>query len=278
MAELLEAMEAGPASFIAGGTDYFPSLESGRQPGRLLDLTEVSELRGIERLDDAYRFGAAVTWTEFLSARHLPRCFDGLRAAAREVGSIQIQNSATIAGNICNASPAADGVPPLLALGASVEVTSSAGVRALPLEDFITGVRSIDLREGEMVSAILVPHLPENAASTFLKLGSRKYLVISIVMVAATLWLDRSGFIEDARVAVGSCSPVATRIPKLEAALRGTCAEGARKAPPVEPGHFDVLSPIDDVRASAGYRLKAAAELCRRAITCALSEAEGVNE
>ena len=277
MAELLEAIETGPAKFVAGGTDYYPSLETGKQPERLLDLTKVKELNGISRTEGGYRFGAAVTWTEFVNTR-LPRCFDGLKAAAMEVGSIQIQNSGTIVGNICNASPAADGVPPLLTLDAKVETSSSTGIRTLPLEEFITGVRSIDLRDGELVSAILVPDLPDSTVSTFRKLGSRKYLVISIVMVAVILRLDQKRNIEDVRVAVGSCSPVATRIPELEAALRGMHADDAQNALPVDPGHLDVLSPIDDVRASAEYRLHAAEELCRRTIIDLLSEAESQDE
>ncbi len=275
--ELLVAIEVEPAKFVAGGTDHYPSLKEGKQPDRVLDLTKVRELRGISRTEHGHRIGAATTWTEIIKTP-LPRCFDGLKAAAREIGSIQIQNSGTIAGNICNASPAADGVPPLLALTAKVETISATDTRTIPLEEFITGVRSIDLRDGELVSAIIVPHLPDNAVSTFQKLGSRKYLVISIVMVATTLWLDLNGNIEDARVAVGSCSPVATRIPELEAALRGMKAGEARNALPIGPGHLNILSPIDDVRASAEYRSHAAEELCRRALTKALSETESRDE
>jgi CO/xanthine dehydrogenase FAD-binding subunit len=177
---------------------------------------------------------------------------------------VQIQNQGTIAGNLCNASPAADGVPPLMVLDAVVEVASVAGTRQVPLADFITGVRRVDLRPDEMVTAIHVPDLPESARSHFLKLGSRTYLVISIVMVAVLVRVD-AGRIAEARIAVGSCAPVARRLPGLERALTGI------EVAALEAVEFDMagLSPISDVRGSAGYRHDSAAELCRRALRLA---------
>ena len=150
----------------------------------------------------------------------LPPCFDGLKAAAREVGSIQIQNAGTLAGNLCNASPAADGMPPLLCLGAEMELASRRGVRRLAVAEFVTGERRTAGAADELVSAVFVPDLAAGTVPGFHKLGARRYLVISIAMVAASLRVE-AGRILDARVAVGACSPVARRLTVLEARLLG---------------------------------------------------------
>ncbi len=180
------------------------------------------------------------------------------------MGSLQIQNRGTIAGNLCNASPAADGVPPLLALDASVEITSASGIRVLPLSSFITGYRSTALRAGELVSAIIVPKPAASARSAFVKLGARKYLVISILMAAAVIEQDAEGRISKAAVAVGAASPVAQRLPALERALVGLVPEQSL-ATHVRKEHLAPLSPIDDVRATGTIGLKQhSASLARR--------------
>src|SRR5262249_12973399 len=156
-----------------------------------------------------------------LIAASLPPLFDGLKLAAREVGGVQIQNAGTLAGNLCNASPAADGVPALLALDAVVELAGPGGERSLPLERFILGPRRTALQTGELATAIRVPKPRGAARSHFLKLGARKYLVISIVMVAATIEVAADGRVAAAKVAVGACSPVAQRLRMLEMRLAG---------------------------------------------------------
>jgi CO/xanthine dehydrogenase FAD-binding subunit len=194
----------------------------------------------------------------------LPHCFDGLKLAAREIGGIQIQNAGTIAGNICNASPAADSLPNLLALDAEVELASLHGQRRLPIGEFVTGNRRTVRRPDELVTALLIPNLGPEARSDFLKLGSRKYLVISIVMVAAVLELAGRR-VERARVAIGACSEIARRLPVLEAALAGQPLDEAL-GQMVKPEYIAALSPIDDLRASAVYRRKAALVLLRRSL------------
>ena len=192
----------------------------------------------------------------------LPPLFDGLKQAAREVGGRQIQNAGTLAGNFCNASPAADGVPCLLALDATIEIAGLAGARRLPLTRFITGVRRTALAPGELVVAIHVPRPVHEARSAFLKLGTRRYLVISIAMAAATLEIA-DGRVASARIAVGACSPVAERLLELEAALAGAPLD-QRLADRVEVSHLAPLSPIDDVRGSAAYRSDAVVTVLRR--------------
>jgi CO/xanthine dehydrogenase FAD-binding subunit len=264
LAEAL-ALRAGGAQIIAGGTDFYPARVGrplyDRDVACVLDLTGLPELRGIREEADRHRIGALTSWTEIAEAS-LPAQFQCLRAAAREVGGWQIQNRGTLGGNLCNASPAADGVPALLALGAEIELLSRAGTRRLPLSDFILGPRRIALRPDEIVSAILIPKPKGAARSSFVKLGARKYLVISIVMAAGCVDVV-GGRIAEARIAVGACSPVAQRLPALEAALKGEAAT-ADLTRLVQPEHLAPLAPIEDVRASADYRDEAALVVVRR--------------
>ena len=176
--ELADALEwldenlPNNARVAAGCTDLFPATAQTRLDGPILDITAIDDLRGIQQRQDTWRFGATTTWSDIIKA-DLPPAFDGLKLAAKEVGSIQIQNSGTIGGNICNASPAADGSPCWLTLNASIELASKAGTREIPLADFMLGPRQTALTPGEIVSAINVRK--ENAAgsSHFLKLGAR---------------------------------------------------------------------------------------------------------
>jgi CO/xanthine dehydrogenase FAD-binding subunit len=257
---------------MGGGTDVFPAHVGRPLPSSVLDVTRVSELRSITRTSEAVRFGGAVRWSEILSA-DLPPMFDALKAAAREVGSIQIQNRGTIAGNLCNASPAADGIPALLALDAEVELASVRGIRGLKLSDFITSYRSTAKLHDEILSAVTVPALPLHVRSSFLKLGSRRYLVISIVMAAVVVNRQADGCIADVRVAVGAASPVAQRLSALEADVRGTMADSLSTFKITE-AHLQPLSPIDDVRATASYRLDAAKEIIRRTLLSAAGAAD----
>ncbi len=259
--DALAQLDTETTSVVSGGTDFFPGMQQGPAPESILDISRVEGLRGVSHESGGWRIGATTTWTDIIRA-NLPAAFDGLKQAACEVGSLQIQNTGTLAGNLVNASPAADGVPPLLSLRAQVELASVRGVRVLPLSEFITGVRQTALQAGEMVTAILVPPQPDHARAAFNKLGSRKYLVISTAMVAAVINRDAQGRIDHARVAVGACSPVAQRLPALETDLIGTTADVQ-----ITTVHLSPLAPISDVRGSGEYRLDAVAELIRRTIT-----------
>jgi CO/xanthine dehydrogenase FAD-binding subunit len=261
--EAVHALAGSGGQILAGGTDFFPSLGDRPVTGTVVDISGLRELKGISREANYMRIGGLTTWSDIVKTP-LPRCFDGLKGAAREIGGIQIQNRGTVAGNLCNASPAADSVPPLLALDAEVELASSAGTRRMPLADFIVGNRQTVRQPGEILSQILVPRTVENAASTFLKLGARRYLVISIVMVAVVIEKD-SECVRDARVSVGSCSVVARRLTELERALIGSpVAVGLGSL--ATAAHLKSLSPIGDVRATAAYRREAALRLVRRAL------------
>lgn len=261
--EALQSLRAGQPVVLAGGTDFFPA-RVGRAPDEdILDITAIPELSGISESDDGWRLGATLRWSDLIAA-DLPGLFDGLKQAALRIGGRQIQNAGTLAGNLCNASPAADSVPPLLAMRARVELCGPGGRRELPLADFITGNRRTALRPGELVAAILVPRPRKAARSVFMKLGAREYLVISIAMAAVVLELD-GNVVAGASVAVGACSAVAQRLPFLEAELIGRRCN-ASLANRVSAAHFDRLAPIDDIRADAAYRRAAAAVLVRRAL------------
>lgn len=232
--------------------------------GLIVDITALREIRGISVEAEHVRIGGLTTWSDMIRAP-LPRCFDALKAAAREVGSVQIQNRGTVAGNLCNASPAADGVPLLLALDAQVELTSSVGTRRMALAQFLAGNRKTLRRADEILAAVLVPRRMEGAASAFLKLGARRYLVISISMVAVVLQVDGAGRVAEVHVAVGSCSAKAQRLEELETELVGQPAKAGIGAA-VRAEHLRVLSPISDVRATADYRRDASLTLVRRAL------------
>ena len=251
---------ARPHVVLAGGTDFYPARVGRAIEEDVLDISGIAILRGISADAAGWRLGATTTWSELLET-DLPPLFDGLKQAAREVGGRQIQNAGTLAGNLCNASPAADGVPCLLALEAEIELAGPAARRLLPMRQFITGVRRTALARDELVVAVHVPRPNHAARSAFVKLGTRRYLVISIAMAAATLEIA-DGRVASARIAVGACSPVAERLPGLEAALAGAPLD-ARLADRVVVAHLAPLSPIDDVRGSAAYRSDAVVTVLR---------------
>jgi CO/xanthine dehydrogenase FAD-binding subunit len=262
--EALRARSRGGWVVLAGGTDFYPARVGRPVDDDVLDLTALDALRGIHAEASGIRIGALTTWSEVLRAP-LPPCFAALKQAAREVGGVQIQNAGTVAGNLCNASPAADGVPPLLALGAAVELRSTRETRVLPLAEFVLGNRQTACAADEIVTAILVPPWPDDARSAFVKLGARRYLVISIAMVAAVAACDEQGRIARCGVAVGACSPVARRLAGLEVELVGRpLAHGVGGF--VEARHLAPIDPISDIRASAAYRRDAVLTLVRRAL------------
>jgi N-methylhydantoinase B len=202
----------------------------------------------------------------------LPPAFAGYQAAATEIGGRQVQNRGTLVGNICTASPAGDGIPCLLTLEASVELASQTGRRVVPIASFIDGYRHTLCNDDEIVTAILVPRPPDAARGRFLKLGARRYLVISIAMAAGVIATHADGRIAEARIALGACSPVARRLPRLETELAGKAPAEAPDL--VNAAHLSELAPIDDVRASGTFRQSAALTLVRDLLACFADETE----
>ena len=262
--DALAELAARPRVLLAGGTDYYPARVGRPVDDEIIDITAIGELDGIADEGDRWRIGALVRWSDLASAG-MPAAFDGLKAAARQVGGAQVQNAATICGNVCNASPAADGLPNLMVLDAAVELQSVDSRRIMPVAEFVTGNRATQRRPDELVTGLLIPKPPEGATSTFLKLGAREYLVISIAMVAALIAPAEDGSVAVARLAVGACGPVASRLTGLERVLSGLPL-GPELADIPAPEHLQGLSPIDDIRATAEYRRDAALTLVRRAL------------
>lgn len=263
--EARQICAAHPVTILAGGTDVYPAKAARAGWGDMghpdvLDISAIKGLRGISEEQGKLRFGALTTWTDLIRAV-LPPAFAGCQAAARDVGGSQVQNRGTLVGNICTASPAGDGIPCLLTLDSDVELVSLSGCRVVPIGDFICGYRETVRRPDEIVTALLIPKPAAGARGRFLKLGARRYLVISIVMAAAVLSADEDGIVTAARVAVGACTPVATRLPALEQALLGVRLSDASEI--AAAGHLSALAPIDDIRASSAFRQSAALDLVR---------------
>ena len=259
--EALALLAHGSPRVAAGCTDLFPATERKVLPGPILDISRVSRLRGVTVGPAEVTIGATTTWADLIAA-DLPPAFDGLKLAAREVGARQIQARGTVAGNLCNASPAADGVPPLLTLDAEVTLQSTRGSRRMGMSEFLTGPRQTARAADELLTDIHVPAAATEGTGSFLKLGARSYLVISIAMTAARVRIE-DGIVQSAALAIGACSPVAIRLPDAEAALIGGPLDPMRITDDMVAPH---LAPIDDMRADAGYRRATALELLQRTV------------
>ena len=261
--EALSLMAGGKLAPLAGGTDLYPATQRRALDCPVIDIAHLPGLCGVTETNAGLRIGACTTWAAIARAS-LPPALAALQQAAVEVGGVQIQNAGTIGGNLCNASPAADGVPALLVLDAEVELQSHAATRRLALADFLIGPRQTARRPDEMLTAIHIPADALAGRSQFVKLGARAYLVISIAMVAVRLDL-RGGRIARAALSVGACSATARRLPHVESVLTGA---GATTAPALirDADVAAALAPLDDLRATATYRAEAAAELLRRTV------------
>lgn len=263
LADALAALSQAPLVPLAGGTDFYPARVGQCISDGILDLSRVAGLRGIDATPSTWRIGCLTTWSDVRRA-DLPRAFRALQEAAAEVGGVQVQNAGTLGGNLCNASPAADGVPALLALEAQVELQSVRGTRSLPLERFVLGKQRTARASDELLTAIRLPAFGPRTRSTFRKLGARRYLVISISAVAARVDFDENGCVSRAAIAVGACAETAQRLTGLEARLAGVPARALRDVP--REDDLDELTPRSDVRGSAGYRRDATLQLVRRAL------------
>ncbi len=254
LAAALEAKADRPGlRVLAGGTDLMVLFEMGvERPEAVLDIWGVDELRGIEQQGDSLRIGALTTFTELKEHAVVGGRLPILAAAASEVGAVQIQNRGTLGGNVVNASPAADGVPPLLALDAELEIASASGRRRRPLNGFYTGYKQMDLGDDELLVAIHVTLPPGDGVQWFRKVGTRRAQSIAKVVAAATA--RRAGpQLSDVRIALGSVGPTILRMPRTEALLQARpltadLVEEVRRSTQAE------VTPIDDVRSTARYR------------------------
>lgn len=251
---------------LAGGTDLMLQLDRGEiKPTHVISLAAIPNW-------DSVKFNGSLSISAGTTFRQLER-MPGLRSshaalidAARQVGGVQIRNVATVAGNFCNASPAADSVPPLIVLDALLTVLGSKGEREIPVDAFITGPGQTILAEGELLKKIHVPELPERSASVFLKAGRRNAMEISIVCVAVRLTLDEGGkTCSEARISVGAVAPTPIRARRAEEFLEGQVLEDSVLEAAAKET-VKATSPISDVRASAEYRQYLTGVMVGRAI------------
>ena len=223
--EALEAMKAheGKAELIAGGTDLLVKIrEQHNKKPVIVDISDVPECRGIRFEADYMAIGACVKYSELVESDRIRTQLPGLWEAAKSVGAPQIRNLGTVGGNIANASPAADAVPPLLALEAMLEIVSPEGCRTVALKDFFKGKGVADLRDGEIITQIIIPKPGDTYLNVqFEKLGLRNALAISRLSAAAALELDGDGVMTKTCVASGSIGLTGMREPELEAFLTG---------------------------------------------------------
>jgi xanthine dehydrogenase FAD-binding subunit len=254
-------------TIVAGATDIFGTTTADRVDG-LLDISRIDRLRQVETDASDIRIGAAVTWSQLRDAA-LPGFMAGLQQASATVGSRQIQNRGTIGGNICHGSAAADGVPPLLALDATVEIASNRGHRQVALQHFLHEAPDLRLARDELLEAVRIP-IRRNATSAFLKFGRRNDVTIAVVSAAATIDWSQDGIAEVVHISVGAASRVPVRLHGLERRLAGMDYRSFE--PPVGDADVSGLSPISDIRAGAQYRRHAAQVLVRRSLQKAAEE------
>jgi len=263
---LLELLAANPeARMVAGATDFIPFVLAGKwRPQLAVDITGVQELRGWRSAGGWLEIGPLVTHSELAGSALLRQKAVALAEAAASVGDPLIRARATVGGNICTGSPAADTVPALLVLGAEVSLLSQAGSRSLPLTAFLTGPGKTALRPGEVLAAIRFPIPTERTGTAFLKLGKRQAMAISVANAAALVEVDQ-GRITACRLALGAQAPTVVRCSAVEAHLTNAAWDVASLALSAALV-LDAICPIDDVRASAGYRRAVAPELARRVL------------
>lgn len=272
---MAQTAEGPPPRPVAGCTDLMVADPVARAGMRcVLDVTGIAELRGIREEDGWLSIGAAATFREIGAAPAVTAAAPALQAAARVVGGWQIQNRATIGGNMANASPAGDSLPVLLALDAVVEVAGPAGRREVPYARFHTGYRATALAPGELILRVRLPrpaHPPAGSRQAFRKVGTREAQAISKVVVAMRARLE-DGAITEFALAAGSVAATPVRLARTEAAVRGRPADAATAALAGRTAAAEV-APIDDVRSTAAYRAFALERVVRRLVLALAEEA-----
>jgi CO/xanthine dehydrogenase FAD-binding subunit len=285
LAEALDDLAAHPeARPFAGGTDLMVLLEAGHlPPGRYVSLQSCRELFGIEDSATGVSIGALTTYTEIRSSSRLSRDYALLPHAARETGGLATQNRGTIGGNIANASPAADTPPALLVYDAELELVSTSGTRRVLYAAFHRGYKKMDLAPGELIGRVHLPFrrgaiadtrdlLPSRGSDDvwrdyYRKVGTRRAQAISKVCFAGAILMDGNAvaagsdrIVKDVRIALGSVAPIVIRATRTEAALRGSRLDAATIAA-AQQTLISEIAPIDDIRSTARYRTRVAANL-----------------
>ncbi|MCH8997344.1 MAG: xanthine dehydrogenase family protein subunit M [Proteobacteria bacterium] len=263
----------GAARLLAGGTDLLVQLRAETiEPALVVDVKRIPELRAIAAEDGGFRIGAAVTGAELGEHAALKATWPGVVEAVELIGSTQIQGRASLGGNLCNASPAADSVPALIAAGATVSIAGPGGRREAPVEAIVTGPGKTSLAKGEIVVSFFLPARPPRSGDAYLRFIPRTEMDIAVVGVGISLTLDENGTCGAARVVLGAVAERALLVPEAAAALVGSALDEAALARLGEAASA-ACRPIDDKRGTKVYRIKVAAVLARRTAQSALERA-----
>ena len=264
---------SGTAKVLSGGTDLLVQLRSGRLKADLIvDTKKIPGISGIREENGAFVIGAATSGAQIGEHERLGAAWPGVVEAANLIGSTQIQGRASLAGNLCNASPAADSVPALIAAGATCVVAGSNGRREVPVESIATGPGRTSLKPDEFVVEFRLPQRPPRSSDAYLRFIPRTEMDIAVVGAGVNLTLDPAGAITDARLVLGAVAPTAVIVPAAATALKGRKLDEAALAG-LDKAARAACKPIDDKRGTIAYRIKVAGVLARRAATIAYKRA-----
>ena len=264
-ATALLASETGKVRILAGGTDIIVQMHSDLiEPDLLIDIKNIPELTEVKKDGNGYRFGAAVSGKELMLNDEFNKLWPGVMDGVRLIGSLQIRGRASVGGNLCNASPAADSVPPLITANAIATIVGPTGSRDVPVEDIITGPGETCLEKGEMVVSFLLPERPPHSGDAYLRFTPRTEMDIAVVGAAVNLTLDDDGTCISARVAVGAVAATPLLVPNGADALIG-CKVDEAALENLSSAASAACSPINDKRGTIEYRTQVAGVLARRA-------------
>jgi carbon-monoxide dehydrogenase medium subunit len=274
-AATLLAKEKGSAFVLAGGTDLLVRLRTGFiEPDLVVDIKRIAATRAIEATAGGFKIGAAVTGAELGEHAKLKKAWPGVVEAANLIGSKQVQGRCTMTGNLCNASPAADAVPALVAAAATAVIVGPKGKRTVPVEQVPVGPGKTSLKKGEIIESLLLPKRPARAGDAYLRFIPRTEMDIAVVGVAVSVTLDAKGVCTDARVSLGAVAPTVLLVPAAAKALIGTKMDKAA-LDALAAACSAACRPIDDKRGTREYRVKVAGVLARRAAQIARKRAGG---
>ncbi len=271
----LLASEAGMARVLAGGTDLLVQLRSGRaEPDLVVDVKRIAAMKAISAEAGGFRIGAAVSGAEMGEHAALGKLWPGVVEAARLIGSTQVQGRATMVGNLCNASPAADSVPALVAASATARIVGPKGRRDIPVEEVAVSPGKTSLAKGELIESVFLPARPAHSGDAYLRFIPRSEMDIAVVGAGVNVTLDAGGVCRAARVSLGAVAAKVLLVEEAARALIGTKIDEAALAK-LAAAASAACRPIDDKRGTKEFRIQVAGVLARRAAEIALQRARG---
>ncbi len=271
----LLAGASGTTRVLAGGTDVLVQLHADIvEPELVVDIKRIPGLKGISRESGGFRVGANTSGMEMMDHKEFAAAWPGIIDGVKLIGSIQVKGRATVAGNLCNASPAADSVPPMIASGALASISGPGGNREAPVGDIAIGPGKTSLAKGEIITSFFVPDAPPNSGGAYLRFTPRTEMDIAVVGCAVNLTLDGSGTCTTATMALGAVAEKCITVPGASEALVGTKVDDAALDKLAEAASA-AARPIDDKRGTKDFRIKVAGVLARRVAAIALERAKG---